>query len=265
MTAEVMSAIAADADNVATFVHAFGLMIARMPAATAQESGGVVSLFGHVPLPYFNLSVLDRPIMDDAQFRLAIDLACVRARTCAFGSFIALCPAWAPPDAPDVVAQAGLAPALSLVGMAADRLLPLRRAAPDLEFRLAGDPGVAQDLALVNAAAYGMDPAICECVAEPNLWSGQSFGVVGYVDGRAVTSAATFIVRNVVYVAFVATLPGFQGRGYAEAAIRRAAGLAQQAAGPQRLWLHATEAGRPLYRSMGFEAGAALPLYALAA
>lgn len=264
MTAELEGGITADADNVAAMIDAFGLMIRRLPGATIEETGGVATFFGHVPLAFFNMSILDRPTTDAVEFRRALDVACTRARACSHSSYIGLCHAWAPRNADEIIAQAGLAAALSVTGMAADGLLPARRAAPDLDYRLAGSPGVAEDLGLINALAYGMPPGDFECAAEPNLWRGQSFGVVGYADGRAVSSTAAFVVRDWIYVAYVATLPEAYGHGYAEAVMRHAIALAQDAIGPKRIWLHATEMGRPLYRSMGFETGATLPLYALA-
>jgi GNAT superfamily N-acetyltransferase len=264
MAADLGRGIAPDDENVAAMIDAFGLMIGRLPRATADRSGGVASAFGHVPLAFFNMSILDRPMTDPVEFRAALDLACARARACFHSSFVGLCQAWAPDGADKIIADAGLSPALSVTGMAANRLLAARRPAPDLEYRLAGSPGVAEDLGLINALAYGMPPENFGCVAEPNLWRGQSFGVVGYVEGRAVSSTAAFVVGEEIYVAYVATLPAAYGRGYAEAVMRRAIVLAQDAIGPRRIWLHATEMGRPLYQSMGFEAGAALSLYALA-
>lgn len=264
MAADLKSGIASDDANVAAMIDAFGLMIGRLPGATADRSGGVATSFGHVPLAFFNMSILDRPMTDPVDFRAALDLACARARACFHSSFVGLCHAWAPVGADKIIAEAGLLPALSVTGMAADRLLAARRPAPDLEYRLAGSPGVAEDLGLINALAYGMPPEDFACVSEPNLWRGKSFGVVGYVDGRAVSSTAAFVVRENIYVAYVATLPEAYGRGYAEAVMRRAIVLAQDAIGARRICLHSTEMGRPLYQSMGFETGAALQLYALA-
>lgn len=49
-----------------------------------------------------------------------------------------------------------------------------------------------------------------------------------------------------------------------ETAMRRAIVAAQEAASvPLPLWLHATQAGRPLYRSMGFGEAAQMRLHVL--
>ena len=46
--------------------------------------------------------------------------------------------------------------------------------------------------------------------------------------------------------------------------MRRAIAYAQEAGGERRLWLHASDMGAPLYASMGFQTGAALPLLTFA-
>jgi hypothetical protein len=67
-----------------------------------------------------------------------------------------------------------------------------------------------------------------------------------------------------IYLAMVASDPATHGRGFAEAAMRRVILDAERAFGGRRLGLHATDIGLPLYRSMGFEPGAALTLLHLA-
>lgn len=254
------SAITSDDDNVRLLIDAFGLMVSRFPGHKIEHSGSVATLFADVPLSFFNMSILDRPLMEAAVFLDALALARSRAKAYRHPSLVGLCAAWAPSNWEDLTAEAGLRPALNMTGMAADCLLPARREPPVLEYRLASDAAPARDLARISALAYGMPVEEFECVAHPLLWKGNMFGVVGYAEGRAVTCAAAFPVADTIYVAFVATLPEAFGKGYAEAAMRRAIELAQAAVGQRRIWLHASDAGRPLYHSMGFESGAALPL-----
>jgi GNAT superfamily N-acetyltransferase len=53
-------------------------------------------------------------------------------------------------------------------------------------------------------------------------------------------------------VALVATSPDHQRKGYAEAVMRRALDEAREAWGVRRTVLHATAAGQPIYRRMGY-------------
>ena len=63
-------------------------------------------------------------------------------------------------------------------------------------------------------------------------------------------------MSDTIYVADVATLREALGKGYAAAVMRHSIALARAAVGPKRIWLHASDIGAPLYRSMGFATGA---------
>jgi len=217
-------------------------------------------MFGQVPLPFLNLSVPDRPLKDAADLRGVLAIAKERARTCEHDTLFGLCDVWAPEDWEQVAANEGFAMALNMTGMAAEQLLPPRRALPDLTFRRVLDETTARDLAMINRQAYGMSLSLFECMCNLHLWHEDSFGYVGYAGGRAVTAAATFPVAGTCYVAFVATLPEAHGKGYAEAVMRQAIEQGSQAMGVTRLTLHASDLGQSLYRAMGFESGARLVL-----
>jgi len=258
-------AITSNEDSIAALIDAWMLMVGRLPGHTIERSGGVATIFAHVPMALFNISVLDRPLPDAAEFKDALGLARRRAETCRYASLVGFSTEWAPADWADVMSKADAPLALNMTGMAADHLLPARREAPALEYRLIADVATATDLAIVNAHAYGMPVSEVECISNLHLWKEMSFGIVGYAGGRAVSCAAAFVIGDRIYVAMVATLPEAHGQGYAEAVMRRAIEHAQEAAGPKRIWLHASDMGWPLYRSMGFETGAELPLFAFQA
>jgi GNAT superfamily N-acetyltransferase len=261
---ETETGITSNRNNIEALIAAWTAMVGRLPGNTIERSAGVATSFAHVPLPLLNLSILDRAFVDGPDFRGAVGVARERARACRHGSLVAVCPAWAPAEWGDIAAEEGLRASLNITGMASDDMAPPRRAPPPMDYRLASDPATAADLASVNAHAYDMPVEMVECIANVHLWSEMSFGVVGYVAGRAVTCAAAFVIGDMIYIALVATLPKAHGGGYAEAAMRRAIQYARDAAGPKRLWLHATDMGRPLYRSMGFSTGAEIPLFEFA-
>jgi GNAT superfamily N-acetyltransferase len=253
--------IASDEGNIGALVEAWRTMVGRIPGATLEQSDGVATTFGHVSLPLMNVSILDSPCVDEADFRRRLAVARERARSCEHDSLVVLCPAWAPTDWRRVAADAGLAPADSMTGMAADVLAAPRRAPPPIDLRLVG-PATAADIAVVNADAYAMPLENAQFIGHPDMWTKDTFGVVGYVGGKAVTCTAALVIGEMIYVALVATLRGAHGKGYAEAVMRRAIQYARDAAGPRRVWLHATAMGRPLYHSMGFATGAEIPMLA---
>jgi predicted GNAT family acetyltransferase len=79
------------------------------------------------------------------------------------------------------------------------------------------------------------------------------FPVLGLVDGQPASSAVVMMADGYRYVALVATAPAQQRRGYADAAMRRALELSARVHGEQPTFLHATDAGRPVYERMGYE------------
>ena len=251
-------------ESIRMLIDAWALMIGRYPGHAIATRAGVATAFANRPLAFFNLSTLAQPFPEADAFRAALKQARATATSSPHPSFLALSGDWAPGDWEDLAADAGWLRAMLMTGMRAERLLPPRRGAPALEFRLVGDTATALDLGTVNALAYAMPPELFDCTGEMTLWRGASFGVVGYVEERPVTSAAAFLVGDVIYVAMVASAPGLHGRGYGEAAMRHAIGLAEEAVGPRRIWLHATAAGLPLYQAMGFAPGPELVMLHLA-
>src|SRR5579859_7969973 len=107
------TSITADADNVGALIDAWTVMVGRLPGHTMERSDGVVTMFGHVPLPFMNLSVLDRPLTDVTEFRRALGVARERAKACEHGSLVAICPSWAPAGWRSLAAEEGLELALN--------------------------------------------------------------------------------------------------------------------------------------------------------
>lgn len=252
--------IASNTDNIAVMVDAWTLMVGRFPGHFIARGGGVAAIVGNVPLAFYNIVVLDRPVADVASLDRALSQARRHAEACDYPAMLARCGEWLPPGWEHAFAAAGLEHSTSVTGMATDLLQPPRRPIPlGLELRRVADVATATAVARLNAHAYGQPEHEVAFMENLRLWQPDSFGVVGYVEGLPVTTAAAFVIGNRVYIALVATEPGLDGRGYAEAAIE----LARAAAGPKRLWLHASDAGRPLYAAMGFTAGATTPVYAI--
>jgi predicted GNAT family acetyltransferase len=86
----------------------------------------------------------------------------------------------------------------------------------------------------------------------PGLFQG-GFPILGYESGEAVSCAYTEPIDGRLYVAFVATVPGHRRKGYAEACMRRSLEAAAAATGIHRTFLHASDAGMPIYARMGYQ------------
>lgn len=247
-----------------SMVDGWTFLVGQYPNHSFSSDGPVRSFLANVDNAFLNMVVIEAPTGGPKAFAEALGHATAIMKQCPFPAMLASVPQWHPDGADAIFGGAGLSHAQDMWGMATNDLAPARRPEPELDFRLIRDPQSAIDIGLINAAAYEMPPEDFAVTASVHQWTGQQFGVVGYDKGVPVTSALTYIQDGQIYVGWVATLPDRHGQGLGEAAMRRAIAAAQEAAGkPLPLWLHATEAGRPLYRSMGFEEAARMRLHVL--
>ena len=157
-------------------------------------------------------------------------------------------------DATQALDAAGLAPMMPLTGMRAAEISGAPSPPAGLRLEVPQDDDRCADLLNVNALAYGMDlEAGQSLMAKRSFWASH-VPVVGSVDGKAVCTGAVLMIDGYRYVALVATDPAHQRRGYADAVMRHALKVANEVHGPHPTMLHATEAGRPIYERMGYEA-----------
>lgn len=205
---------------------------------------------------------VDAPAADETALRARLDAAVGYAADKGRPWFAIACEEWMPPAWRDVVADAGLHVVMGMTGMVADEILPPRRPAPDLVLRRVGDESSRRAVAELHDLAYGLAPGLCDCMVDPAIWQPDLFGSVGSVDGVVVSTATAYPVLGTRYVAMVATRPGHGRKGYAEHVMRHALAQAEAATGARRATLHATDAGRPVYAAMGYEAVARLVLLA---
>lgn len=175
------------------------------------------------------------------------------------GRFIpdALCPAFS-----QAVARHGLVEMMQVRGMAADRLLPPSRPEPPLTYLHSSAADLNREICLLNAHAYDVPLEWGEEMASLlDVCGENACGVVGYANGKAVCCTVTYPLEQILYVALVATLPGEQRKGYAEAVLRRSVEAAAEATGFTRTVLHATPAGYPVYKRMGYHETTSFVIY----
>lgn len=243
------------------FVEAWSFFVERFPAGTVEKSDGWTATLGHVPIAFFNMFFLNSPLESDDEFRGSLARVAGRASRLGHPWFLSVCEEWTPPSRDRLCLETGLVPAMKLIAMATDELAAPRRPAPPLEYRRVADVETSKLMAEINAAAYGMPAEAAEALSIPAIWDENTFGYVGFDGDLAVTCAATVVVGDLLYAAWVATLPDYQRRGYAEAVMRKSLEEAGKATGLARTLLHATEAGRPVYSAMDYRDTATFTLY----
>jgi GNAT superfamily N-acetyltransferase len=244
------------------FITAWSMFCRRLPHGVVEELPGMVATFGHVALPFFNFCLLSSPVRDGEDLQRRVSAAVDYGEKSGFPWFVGLCEEWLPPGSEEVCREHGLRRMMRLTGMAAERLAPSRRALPALHFRRVSDQAGCDTIADINSSAYGFPPELGRSLSVMSLWDGESYPYIGFLDDDPVTCAATILVEGINYVGWVATLPERSRNGYAEAVMRHSLEQAVTRTGRQRTVLHATEAGLPLYKAMGYETAAHFGVYA---
>lgn len=160
--------------------------------------------------------------------------------------------------------QAGLQYAFPGTGMASD-LLPIPDPAhPDLTFVRVRTDEHLRAYADLQSRAYGFPlEEGREGLVGSARWKSEMHAYLAMRGDVPVACAATVEAEGRLFVAFVATDPEWQRRGYGEAVTRKALYEGAQATGLTRATLHATEAGAPVYPRIGFTPNTPIHFYQL--
>jgi len=241
------------------FSGAWKLLCGACPGYVADGNGATEYIFSSLPIPFFNVALVTaRDISASAlqtQARQACEWAAPRSVP---WMFIVTHDALAHGvDAAPLLDACGLAPMLPMTGMRAQRIAPATRFPEGLLLEVPADDDSCAAVFDVNAAAYGVSLDACKPTYGKQAFWGGHVPALGRIGGTPVASAAVFMVAGSRYVALVATMPEQQRRGYAEAVMRHALDVAATAHGEKPTFLHATDAGRPVYARMGYQPVAA--------
>ncbi len=232
---------------------AWRLMCAGGPRPVVAATEGIQYIFSGVPVSFFNLALLTGS-------GLSAEALSARGRdACAWAAAQSV--PWllvvthelleSGVDVAAALDACGLAVVMPMTGMLA-RTVAAAATVPGLQLTVPQDDGGCAAIVDVNALAYGMDlEASKAAIGSRTFWRDQ-FPVLGVVDGKPVSSATVLMVDGHRYVALVATEPGQQRRGFADATMRRALENAARAHGETPTVLHASDAGRPVYERMGY-------------
>jgi hypothetical protein len=236
------------------FTNAWHVMCAPSGRYTTARRDGAEYIFAGCPVAFFNIAIVTGTSVSTETLRHHAEGACAWAAAKAVPWLFVVTEETLAPgtNATPVLAECGLAPLMPLTGMLAHSLTPPLRHVDDLELRQPDDDDGCSAVLDVNSIAYQMDlEAGKEILGNRSFWR-DHFAVVGNSNGKPASCAAVLMVDGYRYVALVATDPAQQRRGFAEAAMRRALDLAARAHGDLPTFLHATEAGKPIYTRMGY-------------
>ena len=225
------------------------------PEAEETDLGGVAVCWLNVDWPVMNLSLVNTAVEDEADLERRARAAVRHAhgRKFVFATCDELLPEPLRFEPAAVLARSGFRERSAGGGMLADAIAPEARPMPRLEYRTGGDAETRRDIADLNAVVYGLPTEWTREVLRPEgLFDDGVFGCVAYLDGCPVGCAMTCIIEDRMHVAWVATHPEQQGRGYGEAVTRESLRRVAAASGLKRSVLRATKAGHRLYTRMGY-------------
>ena len=239
------------------FQHTWTYFAKHLPGGGATRLPGLLIANGRSVLSFMNIALVTAPLVDETDLADRIAAASAAFRRHELHWLFVVSDHFVPdalrPRLADVCASAGLQPMMRMHGMATDTLTAPAYPPPPMTFQMVETQGLREAVGDVNAAAYGMPADICRAVTGvPDLWK-DMIGVVGMIGTTPVASACVAAVDNTAYVALVATDPAHQRKGCAEAVMRHALVEAKKEWGVTRTVLHATPAGQPVYRRMGYE------------
>ena len=226
--------------------ESFRAIAASRGHGEVRELAGVSIASAGVAFQMFNAAFLSAPVLSEAELAQRILLASLH-----FGARGLEWAYWVCEDCLEGKARRrsrqifehhGLRHSVDLPGMLAERVAPPVKPLPDLDVLRVRD-------AATRDAFCGIGSA---CFHVPFLWFQEVFdgesvwerfaGYVGFVDGKAVSTAAIVMGCDAMGVYNVATLPDCQRLGYGEAVMRHALADARREHGVERSILQSTPA-----------------------
>lgn len=233
------------------------------------QRGGLIELsWSGYPTFFFNVAVTSRPPESFEEFSSAVNATCAWAESRRVPWLFAMCHDTMGehlPAAQRLMERLGFALMMPLTGMEGDELRPSPRPKPEGEWLTEADQAIGDVVMRLNEAAYQTplgEPGSL-ALEQPGWWRAPDRMVTVLSPGGTPESCAAVLdVQGLRYVAFVATRPEAQRKGYAEAAMRDVLERSLAAGLQRRTYLHASAAGRPVYERMGYRATAEYSLYA---
>ena len=233
---------------------AWRLMCGGGPNPVVAATEGIQYIFSGLPLGFFNLAMLTESKLSADSLRSRAREACSWAAARSVPWFFMVTHELLDSDV-DAIATldaCGLSVVMPLTGMLTAGTVAASPGVPGLELTVPRDDRGCAAILDVNSLAYGMDLEAGKAGIGSRAFWESHFPVVGLADGKPVSCAAVLMVDGHRYVALVATEPGQQRRGFADAAMRRALQNAAADHGETPTVLHASDAGRPVYERMGY-------------
>jgi ribosomal protein S18 acetylase RimI-like enzyme len=248
------------------FRNTWKYFASQCPRGEIHEREGLCIYWGNVDNVFFNSIFIANPIQDENDLEAKIQVACQYVREHNHPWWLVVCEDWLPGELrshqEEIFFRHELKLLMKTTGMATDKLLPPVKIIPTLECVCIDNQETRKALSYINAVSYQMRPEqFCEPLEREKFWQKTVLGTVGYLENKPVSTAIVLCLEGKFYLALVATLPEYRNRGYAQTVIRHCLAQAEQKFGSSRTILHATAAGVPVYKRLGYQPQAYFSTY----
>jgi GNAT superfamily N-acetyltransferase len=247
--------------------ESFRVIAASRQAGEIRELPGTSIASAGVTFQMFNAAFLSSPVESEAELARRIATAAVHFQARGLQWAYWICEDWMDSRtrrrSRKILEQNGLRHSVDLPGMVAPALLPAAHALPELEIQRVGNNSTRNDFCGIGSVCFHVPIHwFHEVFDSDSVWDCFA-GYVGYFEGEPVSTTAIVRGAGVIGVYNVATLPGFQRRGFGEAVMRYALSDTRSLFGPDTgIVLQSTPAGFSLYERMGFRTITRVSVYA---
>ena len=255
-------------ESMEQFASMWKVFVGQCSGAVIEDPPGLAIRRNASSFPFWHAIFLMEPITQSEQLMARLHEAASYMRRSDPSGLLWICEEYLSTVArtrlPLIAAEEGLELALTATGMAGeifpltDTLHPLLR----IERVTTAEPLLSY--ADINCEAYGFPIESGRSgLAGSGLWKDPFYTYIGYEGSRPVSCASAVINDGIIFLALVATRPEAQKKGYAEAVVRHALQAAHEASGLTRSILHASGAGFPVYRRLGYQQTCSILAYRL--
>jgi GNAT superfamily N-acetyltransferase len=253
-------------ESMEQYASMWKVLVGELPDADLTDKPGLSISWADNAFPFWNAIFLTEQLTDADVLESRLEEAATYMRGKLRGGLVYVCEEYLSGPAKDdllaILKRQGLELSLPITGMAGD-ILPLQAPShPSLRMERVTDEDRLQAYADLNCAAYGFPLEWGKTALKGSkLWKEEGYTYLGYEGDKPVSAASAIVNDGCLYLALVATSPDARNKGYAEATVRHALQTAHKATGLKRTILHATDAGFPVYRRVGYHQTAKLMAY----
>jgi GNAT superfamily N-acetyltransferase len=254
-------------ESMEQFASSWNAIIGTMPGADIADKAGLKIRWANHPFTFWNAIFLSEQIAKADVLQTRLNEAAAYMRKKDHSGFLFLSEDYlngsAKENLPATLKKANFEEALPIIGMAGDILALQAPSHPALHLERITNEPMLQQFADINCEAYGLPLEQGKSALHPALWIDGAYSYLGYENEKAVCSASAFVNDGCLFLALVATRPEARNKGYAETVVRHALQTAHEATGLRRTILHATIAGHPIYKRIGYHDTTRITAYKL--